>query len=219
FDGFPRATRRFRGYELNVEGEVKGRLKLNFDYLYSTTEGNYRGRYFVESEERDPNLTEAFDVPALVVNSDGPLPQDQKNQMKLYGNYQVTPDFTVGMALRYASGAPYSATTDPTGGATPFFGPLFLMRRGAAGRLPSSQTMDLSLTYHLKDEGKLSMSISLDVFNVLNSQKPVVVNEQFLATGLWSGAFPDGYGGIVFSPIDGSRIGRGEPLVEYVDTV
>ncbi len=57
------------------------------------------------------------------------------------------------------------------------------------------------------------------MFNLLNSQKPVAVDEQLLATGLWSGAFPDGYGGVVFSPIDGSRIGRGEPLVEYVDMV
>ncbi|HKB07676.1 MAG TPA: TonB-dependent receptor, partial [Candidatus Polarisedimenticolia bacterium] len=159
------------------------------------------------------------DVPALVVNADGPLPQDQKHQIKLYGNYQVTPEFDLGLALRYASGAPYSATTDPTGGSTPFFGPLFLLQRGSAGRLPSSETVDLSLTYHIKDEGKLTMSLSLDVFNLLNSQKPVAVDEQFLATGLWSGVFPDGYGGVVFSPIDGSRIGRGEPLVEYVDTV
>jgi hypothetical protein len=203
---------------MDVSGQVQDRLWLNFTYLHSSTEGNYRGRYFIETEERDPNLTEAFDVPALVVNSDGPLPQDQRDQVKLYGNLRVTPNFNLGTTLRYISGAPTSATTDPSGGSTPFFGPIFLLQRGTAGRLPSSQTVDLSFTYQIQDKGKLRMSVSLDVFNALNSQKPLAVDEQFLATGLWSGAFPDGTGGVIFSPPDGSRIGRGEPLQEYIDT-
>jgi hypothetical protein len=218
YGGFPKATRRFRGTQLDLSGQVEDRLWMNFTYLHSTTEGNYRGRYFVETEERDPNLTEAFDVPALVVNTDGPLPQDQEDQVKLYGNYRVTQSFNVGATLRYVSGAPYSATTDPTGGSTPFFGPIFLLQRGTAGRLPSSQTLDLALSYQIQDKGRMKMSLSLDVFNVLNSQKAVAVDEQFLATGLWSGAFPDGTGGAGFDPISGSRIGRGEPLLEYVDT-
>jgi len=218
FGGFPKATRRFRGQQLDFSGRIKDKVWLNFTYLHSTTEGNYRGRYFVETEERDPNLTEAFDVPALVVNTDGPLPQDQRHQVKLYGNFQVSPNFTAGGTFRFNTGSPFSATTDPTGGSTPFLGPLFLLRRGTAGRLPSSKTVDLSMTYHLKDTGKLQMSLSLDIFNALNSQQPVAVDQQFLATGLWSGPFPDGAGGVIFSPPDGSRIGRGEPLLEYVDT-
>jgi carboxypeptidase family protein/TonB-dependent receptor-like protein len=219
YGGFPKATRRFRGYEMDLSGQVQDRLWLNFTYLHSTTEGNYRGRYFVESEERDPNLTEAFDVPALVVNTDGPLPQDQREQVKLYGNYRVTTSFNLGTTLRYVSGAPTSATTDPTGGSTPFFGPIFLLQRGTAGRLPSSQTVDLSFTYQIQDRGKMKMSVSLDLFNALNSQKPLAVDEQFMATGLWSGPVSNGMGGADFAPEFGSRIGRGEPLAEYVDTV
>jgi hypothetical protein len=218
YGGFPEATRRFRGYQLDLAGQVDGRFWLNLTYLRSSTEGNYRGRYLVESEERDPNLTEAFDEPALVVNSDGPLPQDQRDQVKIYGSYRATPNLDVGTTLRYTSGAPYSATTDPTGGSTPFLGPIFLLQRGSVGRLPASETMDLSLTYHIQDRGRLKMSLSLDVFNVFDSQKAVAVDEQFLATGLWSMPFPDGQGGVIFSPIDGSKIGRGEPLLEYVDT-
>ncbi|HYV86268.1 MAG TPA: TonB-dependent receptor [Patescibacteria group bacterium] len=218
YAGFPRATRRYEGIQFEVAGEVERRLWLDFTYLHSRTLGNYRGRYFVESEERDPNLTEAFDVPALTVNTDGALPQDMEHQVKLFGHYALTPNSYLGLTWRYTTGGPISATTDPTGGSTPFFGPLFLLQRGTAGRLPATQGVDLGLGYNIKDTGRLKMTVSLDIFNFLNEQKPIAVDEQFMATGVWAKPFPDGYGGVIFSPIDGSREGRGEPLLEYVDT-
>jgi hypothetical protein len=217
FDGFPRATRRFDGVQFEVSGQARKRLWMSFTYLRSQTIGNYRGRYFVESEERDPNLTEAFDVPALVVNADGPLPQDQENQVKLFGNVTLTPNASVGVTYRFTSGGPYSATTDPTGGSTPFFGPLFLLQRGTAGRLPSQHGVDLGFAHNIKDEGALKVSLTLDVFNALNEQHAVGVDEQFMATGTWSKPFPDGFGGVIFDSSAGSRVGRGEPLLEYVD--
>jgi hypothetical protein len=217
FDGFPKATRRFDGVQFEVSGQARKRLWLNFTYLRSQTIGNYRGRYFIETEERDPNLTEAFDVPALVVNADGPLPQDQENQVKLFGNVTLTPNASLGVTYRFASGGPYSATTDPTGGSTPFFGPLFLLQRGTAGRLPSQHGVDLGFAYNIKDQGALKVSLTLDLFNVLNEQHAVSVDEQFMATGVWANPFPDGYGGITFDP-QLSKVGRGEPLLEYVDT-
>jgi hypothetical protein len=217
FDGFPKATRRFDGLQLEVSGQAQKRVWLNFTYLRSQTIGNYRGRYFVESEERDPNLTEAFDVPALVVNADGPLPQDQENQVKLFGNVTLTPNASIGVTYRYTSGGPYSATTDPTGGSTPFFGPLFLLQRGTAGRLPSQHGVDLGFACNIKDQGALKVSLTLDVFNALNEQHAVNVDEQFMATGTWANPFPDGFGGVIFDP-SLSKVGRGEPLLEYVDT-
>jgi hypothetical protein len=218
YGGFPRATRRYDGIQLEIAGEVERRLWLDFTYLHSHTFGNYRGRYFVESEERDPNLTEAFDVPALTVNTDGALPQDMEHQVKLFGHYTLTPNSSLGLTWRYTTGGPVSATTDPTGGSTPFFGPLYLLQRGTAGRLPATQGVDLGFAYNIKDTGRLKMVVSLDVFNFLNEQKAIAVDEQFMATGVWAKPFPDGYGGVVFSPPDGSREGRGEPLLEYVDT-
>jgi hypothetical protein len=219
YDGFPKATRRFDGVQFELAGQASKRVWLNFTYLRSRTIGNYRGRYFVETEERDPNLTEAFDVPALVVNTDGPLPQDQENQVKLFGNVTLTPNASLGVTYRYTSGGPYSATTDPTGGSTPFFGPLFLIQRGTAGRLPGQSGVDIGFSYTVKDQGNLKVALTLDVFNALNEQHAVAVDEQFMSTGAWANAFPDGYGGIVFDPtIPGTKVGRGEPLLEYIDT-
>ncbi|HZI93086.1 MAG TPA: TonB-dependent receptor [Patescibacteria group bacterium] len=214
FDGFPKATRAFRGYEFTLEKAVSKLFWFNLSYLNSETKGNYRGRYFSEIEERDPNLTEAFDVPALVVNSDGFLPQDRKHQVKLYGNFRVTPNFNVGSSYRYATGTPISATTDPAGGSTPFFGPIYLMPRGISGRTPNTQNWDLSLSYDVRDSGKMKMSMFLDLFNLLNEQKPVAVDEQFLAPGLWTTANVDPLTGDVFF----EHAGRGEPYDGYIDT-
>src|SRR5262249_19246088 len=74
FDGFPKATREYNGFQFDLSGRFGDRLWVNMTVLRSRTMGNYRGRFFVDKEERDPNQTEAFDVPALVVNTDGFLP-------------------------------------------------------------------------------------------------------------------------------------------------
>jgi hypothetical protein len=210
YSAFPKAIRTFRGLELTVGKSLTKKFWFNFSYLNSRTEGNYRGRYFLETEERDPNLTEAFDVPALMVNAFGLLPQDRKHQVKLYGNYRVTPNFGIGGTYRYSSGTPTSATTDPAGGSTPFFGPIYLLPRGSVGRTPSLQNLDLSLSYDVRDTGKLHMTVLLDVFNALNEQKPVAVDEQFLAIGQPK-AFV--YGSQIYLVQDG----RGEPLDSYLD--
>ena len=213
FDAFPKATRDFRGYEFTLEKAVSKLFWFNLSYLNSETKGNYRGRYFSETEERDPNLTEAFDVPALVVNTDGFLPQDRKHQAKLFGNFRVTPNLNVGSSYRYATGMPVSSTTDPAGGSTPFFGPIYLLPRGLSGRTPTTQNWDLSISYDVRDSGKMKMTMFLDVFNVLNEQKAVAVDEQFLAPGLWTDADVDpGTGEVIFN-----HAGRGEPFDGYID--
>src|SRR5262249_50682168 len=195
---------------------VERRLWLDFTYLHSRTQGNYRGRYFVESEERDPNLTEAFDVPALTVNTDGDLPQDNEHQVKLFGHYLMTENASLGLTFPYTTawlglpsrctpGGAVSATTDPTGGSTPFFGPLFLLQSGTAGRLPATQGVDLGFAYNIKDTGRLKMTVALDIFNLLNEQKAVAVDEQFMATGGWSKPLDDGHGGGLFLPAGSTK--------------
>jgi hypothetical protein len=214
YGGFPRAKRDFKGLELSVSRAQSKRFWMNFSYLRSRTTGNYRGRYFVQTEKRDPNLTEAFDVPALVVNTDGFLPQDREHQVKLFGNFRVTPAFNVGATYRFASGAPVSATTDPLGGSTPFLGPIYLLKQGTVGRTDPTQDIDLHFAYDIADGGKLKMSLLLDVFNALNSQKAVGFDEQFLATGLWRGAFFSQ----VANEVQFQQEGRGEPFDGYIDT-
>lgn len=208
----PSAQRIFRGAELTLGKQLTDKFWFNFSYLHSKTVGNYRGRYFVESEERDPNQTEAFDVPALAVNTYGRLPQDRPEQVKFYGSYRATDDITLSTTLRYASGTPFDATTEPLGGSTPFLGPIYLMPRGSAGRTPGITNFDLGFAYDVRDSARVKLSFMVDVFNVLNEQKPVRVDSQFMAAGLWKGAFYDPNLGFFFQ-----QQGRGEPYDGYID--
>lgn len=212
YGAVPKAERIFKGYELTLSRDLTDKFWFNFSYLHSSTTGNYRGRYFVETEERDPNQTEAFDVPALAINTYGKLPQDRPDQVKLYGAYRATPDLTVSASARYLSGTPIDATTDPLGGSTPFLGPIYLMPRGSAGRTPALRNLDLGLAYDIRDSKKVTMTVMLDVFNVLNEQRPVAVDSQFLAVGLWRSPYYDPVFGYIFG-----TEGRGEPLDAYVD--
>jgi hypothetical protein len=212
YGAVPAASRTFRGLELNLGRELTDKFWFNLSYLHSKTVGNYRGRYFVESEERDPNQTEAFDVPALSVNTFGRLPQDRPEQVKAYGSYRVTSDVTLSATARYLSGTPIDATTDPLGGSTPFLGPIYLLPRGSAGRTPALTNVDMGFAYDIHDSKKVKMTVTLDVFNALNEQKATQVDSQFMAVGMWRGAFYDSNLGYIFD-----TQGRGEPYDHYVD--
>jgi hypothetical protein len=212
FGAIPAAERTFKGYELSLTKQLTDKFWFTFSYLHSRTSGNYRGRYFAESEERDPNQTEAFDVPALAVNTNGRLPQDRPEQLKLYGSYRVTPSLTLSGTVRSLSGTPIDATTDPLGGSTPFLGAIYLLPRGSAGRTPQLTNLDLGLAYDVRDSKRIKLTFMVDVFNVLNEQKALRVDSQFLAAGVWRGAFYDPTLGFIFADE-----GRGEPYDGYVD--
>lgn len=208
----PSAERKFKGYELTLTKQLTDKLWFAFSYLHSRTVGNYRGRYFAETEERDPNQTEAFDVPALAVNTYGRLPQDRPEQVKAYGSYRITSNLTLSGTLRMLSGTPIDATTDPLGGSTPFLGAIYLLPRGSAGRTPSLTNLDLGLAYDVRDSKRIKLTFMADVFNVMNEQKASRVDSQFLAAGVWRGAFYDPTLGFIFQ-----SEGRGEPYDGYVD--
>ncbi len=214
YGAIPPAERKFKGYELSLNKQLTDKLWFTLSYLHSRTTGNYRGRYFAETEERDPNQTEAFDVPALAVNTSGRLPQDRPEQVKFYGSYRATTNLTLSGTLRLLSGTPIDATTDPLGGTTPFLGPIFLLGRGSAGRTPTLTNVDLGLAYDVRDSKKIKLTFMADVFNVLNEQKAVRVDSQFLAAGLWRGVHYDPTLGFFYQDE-----GRGEPYDGYVDTV
>jgi outer membrane receptor protein involved in Fe transport len=212
FGAVPHAERKFKGYELTLTKQLTDKFWFTFSYLHSRTSGNYRGRYFAESEERDPNQTEAFDVPALTVNTYGRLPQDRPEQLKAYGSYRATSNLTLSGTARRSSGTPIDATTDPLGGSTPFLGAIYLLPRGEAGRTPSINNLDLGLSYEVRDSKRVKLTFMVDVFNVLNEQRPIRVDSQFLAAGVWRGAFYDPTFGFIFQDE-----GRGEPYDLYVD--
>ncbi len=216
FSGFPSPKRDFNGVELNLRKNFSQRYEVNASYLYSTTKGNYRGRFINDVEERDPHPTEAFDFPILTYNADGYLPQDRRHQLKVFGSAQLPQNFRVGGTYSWLSGTPLSATTDPDNFNNPFaYGAIQLLPQGTAGRTPGLQTFDLQISHDWKLSERVQSVLFLDVFNVFNRQVPTRFEQQFLQAGsadtLSCGSVP-GFCGYS----DAVTFG-GEPTKEYLD--
>jgi len=91
-------------------------------------------------------------------------------------------------------------------------GAIYLLPRGSAGRTPTLTNLDLGLAYDVRDSKRVKLTFMADVFNVLNEQKALRVDSQFLAAGVWRGAYFDPTLGFIFQDE-----GRGEPYDGYVD--
>ncbi len=218
FGAFPKPRREFRGLELNLHKNFSHRYEFNTTYLYSSTEGNYRGRYIEDVEERDPHPTEAFDFPILTYNANGYLPQDRRHQLKLFGSAQTPIGLRFGGSYRWLSGAPLSATTDPDNFNNPFaYGRIFLLPQGYAGRTPSLQQLDLQVSYPWTMSGHVRAEFFLDVFNVLNRQAGTRFEQQFLQAGsadnVSCGSVPG------FCGYDDAVTIGGEPTKEFLDQI
>ncbi len=69
-----------------------------FDYVWSKTWGNDEGPVSTYSQQSGSyeSLTTAWDFPERMDYSNGILPNSRKHQFKIYGAYQIIPDWTVG---------------------------------------------------------------------------------------------------------------------------
>src|SRR5262249_166174 len=141
------------------------------------------GRFFRYAEERDPNITEAFDFPWLTYNGSGLLPQDRTHTLKVTGSYETSGGTTLGGSLNAASGTPLSATTDPEGGTTPFYGGLNLVKRGTADRTSPLFNLDLKWSHRWELGKGVALGLYADVFNALNLQTVTNSDQYYMQAG------------------------------------
>jgi hypothetical protein len=152
-------------------------LFFNASYTYSSLRGNYPGLYLPDSDQRDPNLSTQYDVRGIMVNRDGPLPNDRPHLIRLDG-YYVLPvgrsSLTGGLSFVGRSGQPLNAL-----GKYPGSDPLnsFILPRGSMGRTPFVTQFDLHFGYRRPLGPKMSAEAFIDIFNVFN-QRAVLAQDQ-----------------------------------------
>ena len=56
-------------------------------YVLSRLDGNYEGLFSNDNGQLDPNITSKYDIPSLLVNAYGLLPNDRTHVLKVYGGY------------------------------------------------------------------------------------------------------------------------------------
>ncbi|MUV12710.1 TonB-dependent receptor [Noviluteimonas gilva] len=199
----PPAKRNYSAMEFFVDGNWD-KFFLQGSYTYAKSIGNTEGGVKSDIGQNDTSVTQDFDYIELTVDTYGYLPNDRRHSLKLFGNYEITDQWSVGANLIIQSGRPVNCLgvldRDPTRapGAPPNdatydphpYGSSFMrcnnspVPRGTAGRLPWTQNLDLNVAY--APSWAEGLQFKVDVFNVFDSQKvtSVVETAEVPETGL-----------------------------------
>ncbi len=176
-------TRPRRNYD-QFTFEVRKRFAKNWmvvgNYTYSRLVGNYDG--FVDPLTGAINLgaSSQYDLPELVRNSYGPLSTNTPHRFRVDGFYsfdlQEAGRLTLGTSFRYQSGYPISlkAANNRYG-----FGSVYLVPRGAGGRVEANYNWNLSLSYAYPLPKELELEFAVRWFNVANAKAALRVDENY----------------------------------------
>ncbi|HVT19102.1 MAG TPA: TonB-dependent receptor [Thermoanaerobaculia bacterium] len=180
----PKAKRTYKGAQLDVTKRYSNNWQGLASYIYSKLDGNYDGTYApFTNVGADPNISAAYDYYDFFTNGSdltritntGPLSNDRRHQLKLSGIYFTPWKLSIGLSAYYRTGTPLTRYGYSDAYARYEF---FLTRRGAEGRTPDSYDADLHLGYPLT-AGPATLNILLDVFNILNAQRPILLDERW----------------------------------------
>ncbi|KAB7770080.1 TonB-dependent receptor [Xanthomonas maliensis] len=185
-----KAKRKYLALDLFLQHPFDGKWEGRIDYTLSRNYGNTEGQVKSDIGQTDVSKTQDWDAAALMWYSGGYLANDRRHQIKLYGSYQLAPEWLIAGNIRILSGTPRSclgyvsingidessAAGDPVG-----YGSSYHTcdgqpsRPGDAGRLPWTKIVDLGLTYRPAFADK-KLAFTLQGFNIFNERKPLQVD-------------------------------------------
>ncbi|HEX6839337.1 MAG TPA: TonB-dependent receptor [Polyangia bacterium] len=177
--GYPKPTRNYDALVLTATKRLSHNFLLLASYTYSRSIGNYPGLFQASNGQTDPNISTQYDFRELLVNRDGPLPNDRPHNIKVQGSYFIpfgSNSIVLGLAFNANSGTPIEVL-----GASPQIGEseVFVLPRGSGGRTPWVTQLDLHVSYRRKLSAMFSFEAYADVFNVLNQQAVTGVDEEY----------------------------------------
>ncbi|MEX1827716.1 TonB-dependent receptor plug domain-containing protein [Luteibacter sp. CQ10] len=183
--GFSHLKRNYYGLDIYLSHPFDGKWSGKVDYLYSRSYGNTEGQVRSDTNQGSVAASRDWDYASLMDYANGYQPNDRKHQLKLYGSYQIAPEWMVSGNITVQSGRPKECLgryisngmeTDPAGyGSYYHFCNNMPSRPGDAGRQPWQELVDVSIEYRpLWAERKLAFSAS--IFNLLNQQRPDITD-------------------------------------------
>lgn len=178
--GGQKAKRDYVAVDLFIEHPMRNNWYGRVDYTWSRNFGNTEGQVKSDLGQNDVSKTQDWDSSYLMEYAGGYLANDRRHQLKGYGAYQFTDEWTASATLRMMSGAPrtclgyYGADeSDPVGyGSSYHYCNGSPSRPGDAGRQPWTARVDLGVMYRPAFAQK-RLAFGLDVFNVLNQRRPL----------------------------------------------
>ncbi len=200
----PPVKREYLAIDLFAEHPFDGKWWGKATYTWSRNWGNTEGQVLSDIGQADVATTQAWDFPEFAVGADGLLPNDRTHQVKLFGYYQVDPEWGIGGNFLAASGRPRncignapstSATQDIYStppvitnysgyGSAYFFCGGVYAPRGSYGNLPPDMRLDVNFSY--KPAVLKGFGFKLDIFNLFNRQAIETIEERLYNTNATS---------------------------------
>ncbi|HWB81842.1 MAG TPA: TonB-dependent receptor [Nannocystaceae bacterium] len=178
---FNRPRRNFDAFTFELKKRFAKNWLLLGSYTYSRLVGNYDG--FVDPITGAINLgaSTQYDIPELVRNSFGPLSFNTPHRFKIDGFYsfdlQEAGRLTLGTSVRYQSGFPISLRAGNN--RYPGLYPVYVVPRGAGGRVEANYSWNLSLSYAYPLPGDLELEFAIRWLNVTNAKAAYRVDEVY----------------------------------------
>ena len=198
--GFDRLKRSYYSLELLLEHPFDGAWYGKATYVFSRSYGNTEGQLRSDLNQTAASTSEDWDNAWIMEHTNGPQSNDHTHQFKLFGYWQVAPEWLVSGNLSLVSGTPrhclgyYGADhSDPAS----YHGDYHYCDGlpsppGKQGRLPWIRQIDLGVTWRPSfGEGKLAFNAN--VFNVLNEQRAL---QQYPSSEAGPGIPDPAYGAI-----------------------
>ena len=180
----PRPVRIFRGIQFDVTKRFSNNWQALASYIYSTLEGNYDGEFAPYTNVgADPNISAAYDYYDFFtdgknlskITNRGYLSNDRRSQFKVSGIYMTPFKLAIGVSAYYRTGTPLSRMGFSDAYTRYEF---FLTQRGSEGRTAATYEADVHLGYPIEIK-LVTVNLLLDVFNVLNAQRPVLLDQRW----------------------------------------
>ncbi len=185
------AKRKYNALEFFAQGSWD-RFFLQGSYTWARSIGNTEGGVRSDNGQADTGTTSDFDYKAAMLGAYGYTPNDRRHSLKLFGNYDITDQFSLGANLLVQSGRPESCIGVYQGLNVSHYGNIHfscdsgapnangdngstIIPRGTAGRTPWTTTLDLNVAF--RPSWLPGLQFKVDVFNVLNSNKVISINE------------------------------------------
>jgi hypothetical protein len=180
----PKPKRTYKGVQLDATKRYSNHWQAIASYIYSKLDGNFDGEYApFTNVGADPNISAAYDYYDFFTNgkdltkitNSGPLSNDRRHQFKVSGVYESPWKLSIGASAYWRSGTPLTRYGYSDAYSRWEF---FLTKRGAEGRSPSNYEADVHLGYPIQ-AGPAKVTLLLDVFNILNAQRAVLLDQRW----------------------------------------
>jgi hypothetical protein len=188
--GVPEGKRDYSSVQLELVHRAES-LNWTAQYVWSHSYGNNEGGVNSDNYQTDTGVSSFLDFKASAVGASGDLPNDRRHAFKFYGSYALTDAWSVGWNSSLVDGRPQSmrGLSFPVNSPIPQpgYGDTYYVYdaatktylfnpRGSKGRMPWTFNLDASVSYAFT-YSQLQGRVSLDIFNVLDTQQTLAVNE------------------------------------------